>query len=306
MKDQDPGHITVLLQEAILGLEIQPGDIVVDGTLGSGGHTLEIVKRFGSKVKIIGFDLDLEAIERSKKRLAGEKADVTFVQDNFRNLSAVLDSLSIPKVNKILLDIGISSNQLEESGRGFSFSKDEPLQMTFKKDPTEEDTTAYTIVNEWKEETLATIIFGYGEERYSRRIAEAIVKARKIAPITTTSELAAIITEATPKSYHHLRIHPATKTFQALRIAVNDELEALKQGLANGFDRLLPEGRIAVISFHSLEDRIVKRYFRELVAAGAAAAITKKPITPSEGELSLNRRSRSAKLRIIKKGLLEG
>lgn len=308
-EDNQAGHTSVLLQEAIQGLEIQPGDIVVDGTLGSGGHTAEIAKKFGKKVKIIGFDLDEEALERSKKRLTplikSLEADITFVQDNFRTISAVLGMLGIPQVNKILLDIGLSSNQLEESGRGFSFAKDEPLQMTFKKDPSESDTTAYTIVNEWKEETLATIIFGYGEERYSRKIAAAIVKARKLAPIATTAELAAIIAEATPKSYHHLRIHPATKTFQALRIAANDELEALKQGLAQGFEMLAPNGRMAVISFHSLEDRIVKRFFRDMAAEGKATVLTKKPITPTEEELSENRRSRSAKLRILKKELSE-
>lgn len=293
-------HTSVLLHEAIGGLEIQPGDIIVDGTLGSGGHSEEIAKRFGSDIRIIGIDIDEEAIRRSKEKLESYPAKFDFVQGNFRNIDAILDSLGLVKVNKILLDIGLSSNQFEESGRGFSFRKDEPLRMTFKANPAEEETTADMIVNEWSRETIEIIIRGYGEERYARRIAEGIAEARKAKPIKTTNELVDVILKSTPRAYHHGRIHPATRTFQALRIAVNDELKALEEGIRKGFDRLAPGGRMAVISFHSLEDRIVKNYFRDQAKEGGIL-ITKKPIVPGDGEIEKNPRSRSAKLRILMK-----
>ncbi len=294
-------HKTVLLKEAIDGLEIKDGDIFVDGTLGGGGHSEEVAKRFGDAVVMIGIDLDPQAIVRSKERLNPYKLDIHYVQDSFRNMGSILDSLSLQSVDKILLDIGLSSNQFEDSGRGFSFQKDEPLIMSFKQDLKEEDLTAREIVNTWELENLTTIIKSYGEEQFAWRIAKAIVAKRELKPIETTFELVEIIKIATPKWYHHKRIHPATKTFQALRITVNDEIESLKDGLVQSFDRLSSGGHLAVISFHSLEDRVVKNFFKDKEKNGLGKLINKKPIIPSKDEVEENPRARSAKLRIISK-----
>ncbi len=292
-------HKTVLLHEAIDGLDIKSGDIFVDGTLGGGGHTEEVIKRFGDKVYVIGIDLDREAIERTRIRLTSTKHNIKYVEDSFRNIDIVLKNLNIGGVDKILLDIGLSSNQFEDSGRGFSFQKDEPLIMSFKKDLTEKDLTAREIVNDWDEENIRAILEGYGEEQFAWKISKAIVERRKIKPIETTFELVEIIKSATPKFYHNRRIHPATKTFQALRITVNDEIQSLKDGVLKSFQALNKNGRLAVISFHSLEDRVVKQFFKDQEDKGSGKRITKKPIIPSEEEISLNPRSRSAKLRII-------
>ncbi|HEY4505181.1 MAG TPA: 16S rRNA (cytosine(1402)-N(4))-methyltransferase RsmH [Candidatus Paceibacterota bacterium] len=294
-------HKTVLLQEAIDGLEIQPGDVFVDGTLGGGGHTLEVVKRFGDSVKIIGIDLDTEAVERTRQRLFGIKCNISYAQESFRNIDKVLSSVGLSKVDKILLDIGLSSNQFEDSGRGFSFQRDESLIMSFKKDLTESDLTAREIVNTWDRENIEAILKGYGEERFAWKISKAIVERRESKPIETTFDLVEIIKSATPKFYHTRRIHPATKTFQALRITVNDEIEALKEGVKKGFEHLNTKGRLAVISFHSLEDRFVKQFFKEQEEVGRGKRITKKPIIPTEVEIEENPRSRSAKMRIIEK-----
>jgi 16S rRNA (cytosine1402-N4)-methyltransferase len=295
-------HKSVLLHESIDGLSLQDGDIFVDGTLGNGGHTEEVCRIAKEKdlaVVMIGIDLDSDAIERSKKRLP-EDCNVKYSQGSFRNIDKILDSMGISQVDKILLDIGLSSNQFEESGRGFSFQKDEPLIMSFKKNPGESDLTAREIVNNWEEENIRTILESYGEEKFAYKIAKAIVERREVKPIETTLELAEIVKSATPSFYHHRKIHPATKTFQALRITVNDEIESLKEGLRNSFGRLRSGGRLAVISFHSLEDRNVKNFFKEK-AETEAKIITKKPIVPSDLETQENPRSRSAKLRIIQK-----
>lgn len=290
-------HKTVLLQESIEGLAIKPGDIYLDGTLGSAGHALLACEK---GAKIVGIDQDEEAHIRATSRLQNT-CDFTLVKESFRNLDIVLNNLNIPKVNAILLDLGLSSDQFETSGRGFTFQKDEPLLMTFKKNPTLEDLTAKEIVNTWDEENIADIIYGYGEERYARRIAKKIVEARATKPIETTFQLVKIIKEATPSRYHHGKIHPATRTFQALRITVNDEIGALKEGIKKGFDRLESKGRMAVISFHSIEDRIVKQMFKEKANLDEAVIITKKPIVASDQEIQENPRARSAKLRIIEK-----
>ncbi len=292
-------HTSVLLQESIEGLNLHSGDVVVDATLNGGGHSQEIAKRFGNTVHIIGIDLDEDALARATTRLAGFKADL--VQENFRNIDKVLEKVGVSKVNGILFDLGLSSNQIEESGRGFSFKTTEPLLMTMKKNPTTEDITAYEIVNTWQESTLIDILRGYGEETFAPRIARAIIAAREEKPIKTAEELADLVTKATPVWYRFKRIHPATKTFQAIRIAVNDELQALKEALTKSFEALAPKGRISVISFHSLEDRIVKRFFKQLEQEGKALLITKKPHIPLEQEISYNPRARSAKLRIIEK-----
>jgi len=293
-------HKTVLLKESINGLDIHQGDIYLDGTLGSAGHAEYALRINEGKLKVIGLDRDSQALLRSKDRLR-EYTDVTLIESSYGDLDLALDSHKIAHIDRFMLDLGLSSDQFETSGRGFTFKNDEPLLMTFKKDPTDADITAYEIVNTWQEENIADIIFGYGGERYSRRIAHAIVKYREKKKIESTSELVEIISQAVPVIYRKGKIHPATRTFQALRIAVNDELNILKKGLENGFNRLNKGGRIAVISFHSLEDRIVKNFNKEKEQSGLARIITKRPITPSDDEIKENPRSRSAKLRILEK-----
>lgn len=293
-------HKTVLLKESVEGLNIQPNDIYLDGTLGSAGHAKYALEINNGGIKVIGLDRDVEALERSKNRLL-KYENVTLVESSYGDLDKVLDTLNINKINRIMLDLGLSSDQFETSGRGFTFKNDEPLLMTFKKEPKEGDLTAYEIINNWEEENLADIIFGYGEEKYSRRIARAIVSYREKKKIESTGELVEIISGSVPMFYRRGRLHPATRTFQALRITVNDELNTLKKGLERGFERLEANGRIAVISFHSLEDRIVKNFNKEKEELGLARIITKKPIVPSESEVEDNPRSRSAKLRILEK-----
>lgn len=302
-------HIPVLLKEVIESLDIRPGDTVVDGTLGGGGHTQEILSRFansteggaGNSVRIIGIDRDADAISRVRERLEQYAAHVTFVEGNFRDISQILDNLKIEAVDKILLDVGLSSDQFESSGRGFSFQKEEPLLMTFNAHPGVDDLTAREIVNTWDEENIRTIIKNYGEEKFAGRIARGIVEARALKPISTTKDLADVIIASTPAFYHRQRIHPATRTFQALRITVNDEIESLKQGIRGGFEKLALGGRMAVISFHSLEDREVKQFFKKLEDERACKRITKKPIGATDEEIERNPRSRSAKLRVIEK-----
>jgi 16S rRNA (cytosine1402-N4)-methyltransferase len=294
-------HTTVLLKETIDALALEPGETVVDCTLGAGGHTEEICRRFGDEVKIIGLDLDEDAILRSEKRLADMDCDTSFHLSNFRDFEKVLGDLDISEVDGFLLDLGFSSYQIDDSGRGFTFKKDEPLTMTLKKDITESDVTAEMIVNHWSEESIANILYGYGNERFSRRIAKEIISQREKMPIKTTTDLVNIIEKAVPFFYKKGRIHPATKTFQALRIAVNDELGALEEFLEKGFEHLRSEGRMAVISFHSGEDRIVKNFFKKKKEEKEALVLTKKPMTPSDEELRDNSRSRSAKLRVLQK-----
>ena len=294
-------HISVLLNESIDGLFIKPGCVVVDGTLGGAGHTLEIIRRFEDKVKIICLDLDIDAINRSKALIEKTKSNVIFKNTGFQNIDKVLDELKIEKVDRILLDLGLSSFQLEEGERGFTFKKDEPLLMTMKKDPKGDDLTAFEIVNTWGEETIADIIYGFGEEKYSRRIAKAIVEARLEKEIKTTFELVEIIDKAVGRFYKGKKIHPATKTFQAIRIATNSELSNLEEVIQKGFSRLSGRGRMAIISFHSLEDRIVKKAFVDLKEKGLGKIITKKPIIPNDNEIKENPRSRSSKLRLIEK-----
>ncbi len=291
-------HRSVLLHEAIEQLNIQPTDIVVDATLGAAGHARAIAERLGKKGMLIGFDLDTDALARSRKRLVHVKPVVHLVRANFRHLGGELAKLGITHLTKVLFDLGWSSYQLD-SGRGFSFRSGEPLLMTYSKE--EGGLTAAKIVNEWEEGSIADVIFGWGEERYARRIAKAIVAAREREPIRTSVELAETVMAAVPPKYRRGRIHPATRTFQALRIAVNDELGALKEGLAAAWEILGPRGRIAVITFHSIEDRIVKRLFAEWGRSGAGKRLTKKPIVPSAFEIAENPRSRSAKLRVISK-----
>jgi len=292
-------HTSVLLFESVDGLNLKSGSIVVDATINGGGHSEEILNRFGQEVRIIGLDLDSQALERARSRLASGKVDL--VKSNFRHLDVVLKDLGVNEINGALFDLGTSSNQIEDSGRGFTFKADEPLLMTLNDSPTTDDVTAYVVVNEWSVDSLTDIIFGFGEEKFARRIASAIVMAREEKPITSSGQLAEIIKKATPIWYHFKRIHPATRTFQAIRIAVNDELGSITEGIEKAFNHLSSGGRLVVMSFHSLEDRIVKHYFKKVVENGLAKAITKKPIIPSDQEQQENPRSRSSKLRIIEK-----
>jgi 16S rRNA (cytosine1402-N4)-methyltransferase len=281
--------------------------IYLDGTLGGAGHALAMAEALNGKLTIIGLDRDQQAIERAKKTLKDRAKNVILENEDFRNLNKVLATHKIIKVDRILFDLGLSSDEIEESGRGFSFKKDEPLLMTFG-DPATYPFTACDIVNGWKEEDIANVIFAYGEERYARRIAKAIVEHRRKGEnrIETSGQLAEIVRSSVPSSYGHGKIHPATRTFQALRITVNDELAALKEGLTKAWNALGERGILAVISFHSLEDRIVKEFFKEKakIKVGKMTEgilINKKPITASPQEISENPRSRSAKLRIIEK-----
>ena len=294
-------HIPVLLKEVIDSLNLQEGDVVVDGTLNRGGHSKEICELIGKSGTLIGIDLDQGALDEAKKNLKNAKCKIILEKDNFRNLDKVIAKVGIEKVNAILIDLGFSSDQMDDGGRGFSFGRDEKLLMTLKDNPTEDDLTAREIVNSWDEENIADIIYGYGGETFSRHIASKIVESRKEKSIETTQDLVSVIEKAVPSWYKHKKIHFATKTFQALRITVNDEIGALKEVLPKAIEALEENGRLAVISFHSIEDRIVKQYFREQKESEIGTIITKKPIVPSRDEVKTNPRSRSAKLRIFEK-----
>lgn len=289
-------HESVLLSEAVTGLMLAPSDTVVDATVGGAGHFTALLSGLDARGTLIGIDADEAALTRARERMGHTDATVHLVRDNFRNVSAVLDRLSVRVVQKSLFDLGWSGYQLGE-GRGFSFKGSEPLLMTYGE--AGEGESAADAVNTLSEEDLANIIFEYGEEQYARRIARGIVAARKLAPIITTDALVSIIETSTPRAYHHRRIHPATKTFQALRIYVNDEFGAIREGLAAVLSKTSNGGRIAVITFHSLEDRIVKNIFKDAARDGKGVVITKKPIVPTLEECTKNPRARSAKLRIF-------
>ncbi|MBY0376711.1 16S rRNA (cytosine(1402)-N(4))-methyltransferase RsmH, partial [Patescibacteria group bacterium] len=267
----DTVHKTVLLQETIDGLSLKNGAVVVDGTFGGGGHSALVLEKF-PKAKVIALDQDSSAWGKAESKFSGNK-QITFVNENFRNIDKVLEKEGVKEVDGIVLDLGLSSDQLENSGRGFSFMKSEPMLMTMKENPSPEDVTALDIVNTWGEESIADIIYGYGEEKQSRRIAKAIVDARQKVDIKTTSDLVKIIEDAIPSRFRKGKIHFATKTFQALRMAANDELGALQEGLEKGFEVLKKGGRISVISFHSLEDRVVKKFFKQMVDEGKGTLI---------------------------------
>lgn len=301
-------HIPVLLKESIEGLVLRPGMVYFDGTLGAGGHAVAAYESVGGALTVLGCDRDEDALVRSRERLESVGCSPVLFHGTFDKIGEYLAQAGYPAVDAILLDLGVSSFQIDDSGRGFTFLKDEPLLMTMQKEIGESDFSAADIVNTWGESSIADIIFGYGEERYARRIARAIISAREVQPIKTTHELVEVIKQAVPASYRHGRIHPATRTFQALRIAVNDELQIITRGLDASFRHLKPGGRLAVISFHSLEDRIVKTAFRKFADEDEsgdthAMVITKKPLCPTEEEFIANPRSRSAKLRIIQKVL---
>jgi 16S rRNA (cytosine1402-N4)-methyltransferase len=302
MKTDTVTHIPVLLEPSIELLTIKDNDVVVDGTFGGGGHSALLLETNPS-ITLICTDLDEAAEARFHARFDGKK-NVHFVHSNFKDAQFILDTVGIPAVDKVLLDLGTSTFQLLSDERGFSFNSDTPLAMTFSQDGSHTGFTAYDIVNTWAESSIADIVYGYGEDTKARIIAKAIVEARKIAPIATSLQLATVIEAVIPQRYkpHHggKRIHPATKTFQALRIAVNDELVVVKDALNNWWEKLAPGGRIAVITFHSLEDRVVKQWMAQNTLEHKRV-ITKKPIPPTEEALQENPRARSAKLRVIEK-----
>ena len=289
-------HETVLLDEAVEALAIKPGDTIIDTTFGAGGHARAILDTLGSGGHYIGIDTDASALRHDLNELE----NVTLVHGNFRNLHKLVSSLDITNVSGILADLGWRMEQFSGNGRGFSFRYDEPLLMTLG-DPADYDFTARDIVNEWDEHVLADIIYGYGEERFARRIAKKIVDTRQTDPIETSKQLSDLIVSAYPAVARHGRTHVATKTFQALRIAVNEELKAIEELIEQGINELAPAGKLVIITFHSIEDRVVKHAFKAAQAAERGIVVTKKPITASELELERNPRARSAKLRIFEK-----
>lgn len=294
-------HIPVLLSEVIDGLSISPTDVVVDGTAGGGGYASRITETLSAKGMYIGIDLDSLALARTEAKIGKTKAKTALVLDNYRNLAAIAQSLGVTAIDKFVVDLGLSSDQLETSGRGFSFQREEPLGMTFTHLPGSDAVTAYDAINGWEEENLADVIYGFGEDPFSRRIAKRIVLARSERPIETSWELAELVKDAYPARLRNGKTHPATRTFQAIRMAVNDEMGSLQEGLQGAKGLLREKGRIAVVSFESVTDRMVKQTFQEWAREGEMEIITKRPIIAGEAETKQNPRARSAKLRIIAK-----
>lgn len=297
-------HTSVLIKEAISALNVQPCDTVVDATIGGAGHFSALLSSLGEGGVIVGIDADSAAVERGRDAYAQdrrpERPIAHIVNDNFRNLKRILERLNVFPVNAILFDLGWSGYQMS-SPRGFSFSEEkrnQPLLMNYS-DGTGE--TAAGIVNSYSEDEIADVLFTYGEERFARDIARSIVSARSKKRILTAGDLVDVVLAGTPSWYHKQKIHPATKTFQALRIAVNDEITALREGLVAAIHSLAPSGKLAVISFHSIEDRCVKNILREASSVGSGTMNPKKPIVPSRAEILSNRRSRSAKLRVFER-----
>ena len=294
--EQVQEHKSVMLREALEALDPQAGELVIDATAGQGGHSEAILERSGAHV--LAMDADPQAVTATGKRLAKYRSRATVVEANFGDLAKVLRKEGIKTIDKALFDLGWSSAQLA-SGRGFSFLTDEPLIMSYGKKPAS-GFTAREALAEWDEKTLADVFLGYGEERYAKRIAKAIVARRKMQPLETTIELSELIKDTVPPAYRHGRIHPATRTFQALRIAVNDELGVIERGLHTAWEHLAPHGRLVVITFHSVEDRLVKQLFQTF-AKDSGTLLFKKPLQPTRSEISNNPRARSAKLRAVTK-----
>ena len=304
-------HKSVLLNETIDGLNIKPDGIYVDGTLGGGGHAYEVCRRLGEKGSIVGIDQDAAAIEAASARLKDFGEKVTIVRSNYCDMKSKLHELGIDKVDGIVLDLGVSSYQLDTAERGFSYREDAPLDMRMD---TRQKMTARDIVNDYTEADLYRVIRDYGEDKFAKNIAKHIVQARAVKPVETTAELSEIIRASIPMKFQKKSGHPAKRTFQAIRIELNRELDVLRDSLDDMIDLLNPGGRFCIITFHSLEDRIVKSAFRKnenpctcppdfpVCVCGKkskGSIITKKPILPSEEELEYNSRSKSAKLRIF-------
>lgn len=306
-------HVPVLLDEVISYLNLQQGGVYVDSTLGGGGHTLEIVKRIQPGGRVIGIDQDPNALAAARKRLEEYAENITFVHSNYYRIKEIVPELNLSSVDGVLFDLGVSSHQLDEGERGFSYMQDAPLDMRMNP---EDPVTAEKLVNDLPEDELTKIIKEYGEERWAVRIARFVTEHRRIKPIHTTGELVEIIKKAIPAGARREGPHPAKRTFQALRIAVNDELNRFARTLRDCVDILKPGGRVCVISFHSLEDRITKDVFREMARECICPPnmpvctcgkekllkiITGKPITAGKQELETNPRARSAKLRVAEK-----
>lgn len=306
-------HETVLLKEAVDGLNVRPDGIYVDCTLGGGGHSGYLASKLSDHGRLIAFDQDITALQSAKERLAVHRNKITFIKSNFRFIKRELEAIGVEKVDGVLYDLGVSSPQLDTPERGFSYHHDAPLDMRMDLDG---ERTAYEIVNEWPYEDLVRIFFRYGEEKFSKQIARKIEEARKKSPIETTGQLVDIIKEAIPAPARRKGGHPAKRVFQAIRIAVNDELSAFEQSLSDAIELLNTGGRVSVITFHSLEDRICKQLFKSLSSGPdlppglpilpddyqpELKIITKKPIIPNETEIMNNHRARSAKLRIAEK-----
>ena len=306
-------HTSVLLFECIEALNIRDGYTYIDCTAGGGGHSLEIAKRMGKNSRLICFDRDKNAIAAASERLKDYKDQVTFINDNFSSIGKVIKELSITNLGGVLADLGCSSHQFDTPIRGFSYMHDAPLDMRMD---TDAPLSAYEVVNEYSEQRLKKIIFDYGEERFAPRIAAAICRHRELSPIKTTHELTDIIKGAIPAAARADGPHPAKRTFQAIRIEVNSELDAIEPLIKDAVNALVPTGRIAIISFHSLEDRIVKQTYKSLTTGCTCPKdfpicicgnkpkikdVSKKPILPSKEELESNPRSRSAKLRVAEK-----
>ncbi len=305
-------HISVLLSESVDSLNIIPDGIYLDGTMGGGGHSSLIAKRLGQDGRLIGIDRDTDALVASRERLKSYD-NVTYVHDNYKNIKSILSELGIDGIDGAVLDLGVSSYQLDCKERGFSYMEDAPLDMRMNR---QDGKSAYDVINTYSERELSDIFFSYGEEKFSRKIARIIAERREVKPIETTLELVDIIKTAIPEKFRQKGSHPAKRVFQAVRIEVNGELEDLKGALDDFFDSLKTGGRLAVITFHSLEDRIVKNAFNEY-ATGCTCpkdfpicvcgksprgkVITRKPMLPTQEEYQLNKRSKSAKLRIIEK-----
>jgi hypothetical protein len=308
-------HETVLLHETVDGLDIKPDGVYVDCTLGGAGHAQYLLDQLGPQGHLYAFDQDMTAINNAKLKLADyvEKGQVTFIHQNFRHLKQALEDLGIGQVDGIYYDLGVSSPQLDVAERGFSYGQEARLDMRMNQ---EQALSAYEVVNDWPYEDLVHILYRYGEEKFAKRIARAIEERRAQRPIETTTELAEIVKMAIPAATRRTGGHPAKRSFQAIRIAVNDELGAVEDSLEQALTLLKPEGRISVITFHSLEDRLVKQLFKEVsqgpevprglpVLPGQMQApfalVNRKPIVASPEELEANNRSRSAKLRILRK-----
>lgn len=291
-------HVPVLLKEVMEYLRPKAGDVMLDATLGAGGHAAEILKQIIPEGRLIAIDRDPEAVERARRSLGRFVSETVFVNDNFRNIEKILNRNDITALDGAVFDLGVSSFQLDDGIRGFSFLKEGPLDMRFD---ARGGLSAGNVVNKAGKHELADIIRTYGEERYANRLAEAIVKRRKKKRLETTDELRDLILKTIGKKYSGLRIHPACRTFQALRIYVNDELGAIEEAVHQAVLHLKPGARICVISFHSLEDRIIKNIFRKMTKTGKIVNITKKPINPGKEEILANPRSRSAKLRVAER-----
>lgn len=291
-------HTPAMLEEVIDYLNLGPGKVIVDATIGTGGHSENILERIMPGGKLIGIDRDSDSLAVARERLRNSSHACEFVYGNFIDLDEILGNLNIKKIDGILFDLGISSYQLEDPGRGFSFQYSGPLDMRMDRNSY---ISAYDLINNLNEEEISSLLWTFGQERWHNRIARFLVKAREKQSIATTEELSNIVVKAIPHKYGHYRIHPATRTFQALRIAVNRELEAIETAISKAIDLLDKSSRICVISFHSLEDRIVKFSFRKEAASGKIMILTPKPLTPAQSEISDNPSSRSSKLRVAEK-----